>query len=69
MQIQDAHSSSQHSPPGCLMATLGLDLSTIEGGGTEIFETIRRRCTSCNFRDACELVLRQARLDVAVSDL
>jgi len=24
------------------MATLGLDLNTIEGGGTEIFKTIRR---------------------------
>ena len=37
MQIRDAHSTSQSSPPGCLMAMLGLDLSTIESGDTEIF--------------------------------
>ena len=69
MRIRDAHSTSQSSPPGCLMAMLGLDLSTIESGDTEIFEAIRRCCANCNFREACELILRQARLDLALSGL
>ncbi len=68
MQIPDARSAVRRSPPDCLMATLGLDLGTIDGGGgSEIFEAIKRRCASCEFREVCELALSQARVDLALS--
>ncbi len=67
MQIPDAQSAVRRSPPDCLMATLGLDLGTIDGRGSEIFEAIKRRCASCEFREVCELALSQARVDLALS--
>ena len=59
MQIRDAHSTSGDNLLGCRVAMLGLDLSEIESRGGEMFETINRRCTSCDFREACELDLRR----------
>jgi hypothetical protein len=42
----------------CRSATLGIDLSAIEGRG-EMIETIKRRCMSCTIRGRCELDLKR----------
>ena len=44
---------------GCRMAMLGLDLGAVESSGGTLFETIKRRCTNCDSRQACELDLRR----------
>jgi hypothetical protein len=59
MQIRDSLSTSRDDLLGCRVAMLGLDLSAIESCDSEAFETIKRRCTSCDFREACELDLRR----------
>jgi hypothetical protein len=59
MQIRNARSTLRDDLLGCRVAMLGLDLSAIESRGGEMFETINRRCTSCDFREACELDLRR----------
>jgi hypothetical protein len=43
----------------CRMAMLGLDLGAVESSGGELLETIKRRCTNCDARQACELDLRR----------
>ena len=39
----------------CRMATLGLDLGAVESCGGEVFETLKRRCLSCDCREACAI--------------
>jgi hypothetical protein len=41
----------------CRMAMLGLD--AIESGDGETFDEIRRRCTSCGYREACAVDLKR----------
>ncbi len=57
MQIRNAPSTSRDNLLGCRMAMLGLDLSAIESD--ETLETIKRRCTTCDFGEACEVDLRR----------
>ena len=59
MQIRDARFTSGDDLLGCRVAMLGLDLGAIKSRSDEMFETIKRRCTSCDFREACELDLRR----------
>ena len=59
MQIGNARSISGDDLLGCRAAMLGLDLSAIESRGGNTLETIKRRCTSCDFREACEVDLRR----------
>jgi hypothetical protein len=59
MQSRNPRSTSRDDLLSCRMAMLGLDLSAIESGGGQVFETIKRRCTSCDFGEACELDLRR----------
>ena len=59
MQIRNSRSTSGDDLLGCRMAMLGLDLSAIESSGGEVFKTIKQRCTSCDWREACELDLRR----------
>ncbi len=58
MQIR-ARSTSRDDLLGRRAATLGLDLSAIESRGGEMFGAAKRRCASCDFREACELDLRR----------
>jgi hypothetical protein len=41
----------------CRMAMLGLD--AIEDGDAATFDEIRRRCMSCEYRDACAVDLKR----------
>jgi len=66
MQVCNSLSSSPDKPLACLMAMLDLDLRAIERGG-ELFGSIKRRCTICDLRERCEMALRRARLDIALS--
>jgi len=66
MQIRNARSIGNPTPPDghdglldCRMAMLGLDLYAIECGDPETFDTIKRRCTSCNSREACAVDLKR----------
>ncbi len=59
MQVRNARSTSRDDLLGCRAAMLGLDLSAIESRGGKMFETLKRRCVSCDFREACELDLRR----------
>jgi hypothetical protein len=43
----------------CRMAMLGLDHNSIESGDRETFDKIKRRCRSCEFRDACAVDLKR----------
>jgi len=43
----------------CRMAMLGLDLGAIESSAGDIFNEIRRRCTSCGYREACAVDLKR----------
>ena len=58
MQIPDAHSTLRDDLFDCRLAMLGLD-DTIASLDGEMLETIKRRCTSCAVRQACELDLRR----------
>jgi hypothetical protein len=62
MEIRNARSTSRDDLLGCRAAMLGLDLSEIESRGGEMFETVKQRCASCDFREVCELDLRRSRL-------
>jgi len=59
MQTRNSRSTSLDDLLDCRMAMLGLDLSAVASSGGELFETITRRCTSCDARQACELDLRR----------
>ena len=59
MQISNYRSTSSDDLLDCRMAMLGLDLSALEGYDGAMFEAIRQRCASCNFREACELDLKR----------
>jgi hypothetical protein len=43
----------------CRMAMLGLDPYVIETGDRKTFDQIKRRCTSCEFREACAVDLKR----------
>ena len=43
----------------CRMAMLGLDPSVIESSDGEAFDQIKRRCTRCESREACEIDLKR----------
>ena len=43
----------------CRMAMLGLDLDATESGDGDTFDEIRRRCTSCGYREACAVDLKR----------
>ncbi|HXW23313.1 MAG TPA: hypothetical protein VEK73_01080 [Xanthobacteraceae bacterium] len=57
MQFRNPRFTSRGDLLGCRAAMLGLDLAAIESRDGEMFETIRRRCKACDFRDACALDL------------
>ena len=59
MQTRKSRPASLDDLLGCRMAMLGLDLGAAESSGGELFETITRRCASCDSRQACELDLRR----------
>jgi len=59
MQIRNSRSTSFDDLLSCRMAMLGLDFSAIESCGGQVLETITQRCTSCDFREACELDVRR----------
>jgi hypothetical protein len=44
---------------GCRMAMLGLDPCVIKSGDGEAFDQIKRRCTRCEFREACAVDLKR----------
>ncbi len=43
----------------CRMAMLGLDLTAIERGYREVFDSIKRRCTDCGYREACAVDMKR----------
>jgi len=55
------HEPSTPSEPDellcCRMAMLGLEPNSIGSGDRETFDQIKRRCRSCEFRDACAVDL------------
>jgi hypothetical protein len=57
------HKPATHDEPDellcCRMAMLGLDPYVIESGDRETFDQIKRRCTSCEFREACAVDLKR----------
>ena len=59
MQIPNSRSTSCDDLLSCRMAMLGLDLNAIESCGGQVFEVIKRRCTSCDCREACALDIRR----------
>ena len=59
MQISNYRSTPSNDLLDCRMAMLGLDLSAVEGYDGAMFEAIRERCASCDFREACELDLKR----------
>ena len=59
MQIRNSRSTSGDDLLSCRMAMLGLNLGVMESSGGEVFETIKRRCTTCDVREACALDLRR----------
>jgi hypothetical protein len=59
MQTRNFGSTSLDDLLDCRMAMLGLDLGAVESSGGELLETIKRRCTNCDAREACELDLRR----------
>ncbi len=59
MQNCNSDATSCDDLLSCRMAMLGLDLGAIESCGGQAFEAIRRRCTSCDSREACALDIRR----------
>ncbi len=64
MQIGNPRSTVKPPAPGelddlldCRMAMLGLDLAAVESVEGDTFDAIRRRCTSCGYREACAVDL------------
>ena len=59
MQIGNSSSTAGDDLLSCRMAMLGLDLSAIESCGGQVFDALKRRCTSCDFREACAVDIRR----------
>jgi hypothetical protein len=59
MQTRNSRSAARDDLLDNRLAMLGLDLSAVESCGGEVLETIKRRCASCNSREACELDLKR----------
>ena len=68
VHLRDQIERLRHEPtaPGepdellcCRMGMLGLDPSVIDCGDGEAFDQIKRRCTGCEFRDACAVDLKR----------
>jgi hypothetical protein len=66
MQIHNMRSNAKVTTDGkrddllvCRMAMLGLDLHEIECGDGETLDNIKRRCTTCNVREACVVDLKR----------
>jgi hypothetical protein len=66
MQIRNARSTRKPTTRDehddlldCRMAMLGLDLYAIALADSEAFDKIKRRCTNCDFREACTLDLKR----------
>ena len=59
MQIRDSRSAAGEDLLGCRVEMLGLDLAAIESSDRKTFATIKRRCTRCDFRRACDVDLRR----------
>jgi hypothetical protein len=66
MQIGNPRSTGKLTTPDerdelldCRMAMLGLDLDATESGDGDTFDEIRRRCTSCGYREACGVDLKR----------
>ena len=59
MLVSNYRSTSPHDLLDCRMAMLGLDLDVVESRDSAMFEVIRQRCASCNFREPCELDLKR----------
>jgi hypothetical protein len=59
MQTRNPHPMVLDSLLDCRVAMLGLDLGEIESRGGELVDTLKWRCTSCDFREACELDLKR----------
>ena len=59
MLVSNYRSTSSHDLLDCRMAMLGLDLDVVESRDSAMFEVIRQRCASCNFREPCELDLKR----------
>jgi hypothetical protein len=59
MQIRNSSFTSCDDLLSCRMAMLGLNLSAIESCGGQVLEAIKRRCTSCDCREACAVDIRR----------
>ena len=66
MQIGNPRSAGKPTTPDehdelldCRMAMLGLDLNATKIGDGDIVDEIRRRCTSCGYREACAVDLKR----------
>jgi hypothetical protein len=66
MQIRNAQSAGNDTTPDasnvlldCRMAMLGLDLSALARENGIALDEIRRRCTSCGYREACSVDLQR----------
>ena len=43
----------------CRLAIMGLDISAIERGYSDVFAKLRQRCAGCNVRTPCALDLKR----------
>jgi hypothetical protein len=68
LQLRDKINFLRHEPTTpsepdellyCRMAMLGLDPNFIKSGDRKTFNQIKRRCRSCEFRDACVVDLKR----------
>ena len=69
MQPSASRSIAPNHPPDCLMTVLDFGLGAIGSCDGDVFEKIRQRCAACDSREYCELALRRARFDLALSGL
>ncbi len=62
-KVDNPRSSEKPTAPDelldCRMEMLGLDLDAIERFENSTLDEIRRRCTSCGYREACEVDLKR----------
>lgn len=59
MPMRNARSNRSDDLLDCRMAMLGLDIAVTRSSNPDTFETIRRMCSSCAFRDACAVDLER----------
>ena len=66
MQMRNNRSTGKPATPeendgllSCRMAMLGLDCRAIECGDSKTFDEIKRRCTLCEFSEACAVDLKR----------